>query len=103
MKLGNKKHLFVAAVIAVAVWGSFFFGPTGRQARWMAESQEVLPRVRCVLDSDVRFAGVRAGVSTGCQVLVLGSVRDEQDLRDLQLALASIEFPHGVLSFVRLE
>jgi hypothetical protein len=104
MKLGNRKHLLVASVAAVVVWGYvLFLSPGGRQARWMAESREVLPRLQSALDSESRFAHVLVGVSTSCQVVVLGLVRSERDLQDLQALLASIDFPHGVYCEVTVE
>jgi hypothetical protein len=104
MELGNKKRLWVASVAAVAVWGYvLFLSPASRQQRWMAESRRLLPRVQSVLGSDARFGSVRVGVSTGCDVIVRGSVASEQALEDLQLVLGSIEFPHGVLCYVTVE
>lgn len=99
MKLGNKKHVLVLSVAAVASWGYVFFGDSEghRQRRWMAESEATLPRIRSVLDSDPWFASVYAAVSTSCDVVIVGRVRAEQDLRDLPVLLASLEFPHGVI------
>lgn len=105
MELGNKKHLLVLSVAAVAVWGYVFFSndPERRQRQWMDESEETLPAIRSALGSDARFASVYAAVSTSCHVVIGGQVRDEKDLRDLQALLASIDFPHGVLWLVRVE
>ncbi len=93
-------------LIAVAVGLGLFawFGPTGvRQARWMAESSEVLPTVQGRLASDRRFAGLTAFVSTGCNIVVCGNVSSEQDKRDLRAVLGDIAFPHGVRLVVRVQ
>lgn len=92
------------SLLAAASCSFAWFGPTGiRQARWMAESRQVLPAVSDRLASDSRFAGLEAFVSTGCNIVVYGSVRSEEDARDLRSVLDGIMFPHGVLNLVRVE
>jgi len=93
-------------LIAVAVGLGLFawFGPTGvRQARWMAESREVLPTVQGKLASDRRFAGLTAFVSTGCNIVVCGDVSSEQDEQDLRTVLGDVACPHGVQFVVRVK
>lgn len=100
------KRTRLAMLIAVAVGLGLFawFGPTGvRQARWMAESREVLPMVQGRLVSDQRFAGLTAFVSTGCNIVVCGNVNSEQAKQDVQAVLGDVVFPHGVRFVVRVE
>ena len=100
------KRTRLAMLVAVAVGLGLFawFGPTGvRQARWMAESREVLPTVQGRLGSDQRFAALTAFVSTGCNIVVCGNVNSEQDKQDLQAVLGDVVFPHGVRFVVSVE
>jgi hypothetical protein len=100
------KKTRLAMLIAVAVGLALFawFGPTGvRQARWMAESREVLPTVQGRLASDQRFAGLTVFVSTGCNIVVCGNVNSKQDEQDLRALLGDVVFPHGVRFVVRVE
>lgn len=69
----------------------------------MAESRVVLPTVEGRLASDHRFAGLTAFVSTGCNIVVCGNVRSEQDKQDLRAVLGDIAFPHGIEFVVRVE
>ena len=100
----RRARLAVLLVVAAPLGASAWFGPTAiRQARWMAESRQVLPVVLERLASHPKFVAVKAGVSTGCDVLVYGQVASESDAADLQSVLADIPFPHGVLYRVRVE
>jgi hypothetical protein len=92
------------SIAAVAIWSFVWFGPTGiRQARWMAESRQVLPAVSDRLASDGRFAGLKTFVSTGCNVVVVGNVSSEEDLRELRSMMGGITFPHGIAYVVHVE
>jgi len=104
MAAGRKVKLTLASAAAVGAWGFAFFGPTGiRQARWMGESRQVLPTVESRLASDSRFAGLTAFVSTGCNIVVCGTVGSEAGARDVRSIMDGIEFPHGVTFVVRVE
>src|SRR5204863_9730054 len=71
----RRARLAVLLVVAAPLGASAWFGPTAiRQARWMAESRQVLPVVLARLASHPKFVAVKAGVSTGWHVLVYGQV-----------------------------
>lgn len=104
MAATKKTRLAMLIAVAVGLALIAWFGPTGvRQARWMAESHEVLPTVQGRLASDQRFAGLTAFVSTGCNIVVCGNVNSEQDKHDVQAVLSDVVFPHGVRFVVRIE
>src|SRR5262245_46203775 len=103
MTFGRNVEL-AASAAAIGAWTFAFSGPTGiRQARWMAESRDVLPAVEGRLASGERFAGLRAFVSTGCNIVVCGTVSRERDARDLRAVMGDITFPHGIEFVVRVE
>src|SRR5262245_19846085 len=97
MSPDRKVKLLLASAAALGAWIFVFFGPTGiRQARWMAESREVLPTVESRLASDMRFARLTAFVGTGCSIVVCGQFAAEEDSRDVRAIMDGIVFPHGV-------
>jgi hypothetical protein len=101
----QRRARLAVLLVAAAGLGAFaWFGPTGiRQARWMAESREILPTVEGRLASEKRFAGLTAFVSTGCNIVIIGNVGSETDAQDVRAASHDITFPHGVLYRVRVE
>lgn len=100
----QSSRLALLLAIAVGLWLFLWFGPTAvRQARWMAESREVLPAVQASLIADQRFGELRAFVSTGCSVVVFGTIRSEEDEHALHDALRAIAFPHGLVLLARIE
>jgi hypothetical protein len=104
MSPGRKVKLTLASAAALGAWCFAFFGPAGiRQARWMAESRQVLPAVESRLASDSRFAGLTAFVSTGCNIVVAGIVGSEAGAHDVRAIMDGITFPHGVTFAVRVE
>jgi len=92
------------SLAAVAIWSFAWFGPTGiRQARWMAESRQVLPAVSERLAADGRFVGLKAFVSSGCNIVVIGNVSSEEHERELRSLMEGITFPHGIRYVVHIE
>lgn len=82
--------------------GYVWFGPTAvRQLRRMAAAREQVPAVEAMLRSDDRFSACSVDVTSAGGLVVLGIVRSDEDLRDLESRLNALSVAGPVMLAVR--
>jgi hypothetical protein len=95
--------LITVALLVVATAIYYPFSPAGRQSRDMRKASAHKETLKSRISTDKRFADIRLGVGTQVALVIAGTAKSAEDLRDLERIVNESMPPVRIFWAVRIE